>query len=222
MNWFIDFDDTLVLGPNTWAIQTVLPDLIQQNGLTYSPDRLSRLLLEGQRDSAHGAKDTDLLDALFLSMGWPDALKANLIEKVFEQYRPVVFEDTLPFLQRMKAEGQSLYVLSNNNRAAQIAEMLALSSYFDGIFTPKRFEIERGKPHIDIWEHISKVCDVHNAVLIGDDPWSDSVFADACGIRCVIVDRLNRLGSVIGAYRRVRSLGDIAAQPFTSNAKSGR
>src|SRR5260221_8473514 len=104
MNWFIDFDDTLVLGPNTWAIQTVLPELIEQNNLPRNPERLSSLILQSQQEGANGAKDTDLLDNLFRAMGWPDALKANLIERIFDRYKPILFEDTLPFLRRMKAE----------------------------------------------------------------------------------------------------------------------
>src|SRR5437016_681753 len=142
MNWFIDFDDTLALGPNTWAIQTVLPELIEQNDLAHNPERLSSVILQSQKEGANGAKDTDLLDNLFRAMNWPDALKANLIERVFDQYKPVLFEDTLPFLERMKARKQSLNILSNNTHAPQITEMLGLSAYFDHIFTPKSFGLD--------------------------------------------------------------------------------
>ena len=43
MNWFLDFDDTLALGPITWAIQTVLPELIRANALPYDAAKLDGL-----------------------------------------------------------------------------------------------------------------------------------------------------------------------------------
>ncbi|HLY27626.1 MAG TPA: HAD family hydrolase [Aggregatilineales bacterium] len=220
MNWFIDFDDTLVLGPNTWAIQTVLPELIEKNKLPSDRERLRSLILHSQREGANGAKDVDLLDNLFREMGWPDTLKTNLIERVFGQYTPVLFEDVLPFLKRMKADGQSLNILSNNNRAMQIAEMLGLSSYFDHIFTPKKFGLDRGKPHTEIWTYVAQACDVQGATLVGDDPWSDSAFADACGIRCFIVDRLNRLDTVIGSFRLVHTLDEIQVPALGTDYKA--
>src|SRR5258708_29491401 len=209
MTWFLDFDDTLALGPITWAIQTVLPDLIQQNALSYDAARLDSLILDTQRDSIQGAKDTEMLDKVFQAMGWPDSLKTNLLEKVFDQYAPVLFSDSLPFLQRMNAAGQALYILSNNNKAPKIAEALGIAPYLADIFTPKTFALDRGKPHTEIWTCISKVCDVGNAILVGDDPWSDGAFADACGIRCYIVDRLNRLEMISSVYKRVQSLDEI-------------
>src|SRR5262249_4943117 len=134
MNWFLDFDDTLALGPITWAIQTVLPDLIQRNALAYDAAKLDKLVLDTQRDNVQRAKDTEMLDTVFQEMGWPDSLKANLLEKVFDQYTPVLFSDTLPFLQHMTANGQALYILSNNNHAPQIAEALAINQFFAAIF----------------------------------------------------------------------------------------
>ncbi len=220
MNWFLDFDDTLALGPLTWAIQTVLPDLIQKNALSYDAAKLDSLVLDTQRDSVQGAKDTDMLDTVFQAMGWPDSLKANLLEKVFDQYTPTLFSDTLPFLQRMSAAGQALYILSNNNHAPQIAKGLGIAQYLTDIFTPKTFALERGKPHPEIWTCISKNCDVGNAILVGDDPWSDGAFSDACGIRCYIVDRLNRLEMISSVYKRVQSLDEITVQSALSHVKN--
>ena len=35
MNWILDFDDTLAVGPNTWALTVILPELIAANSLPF-------------------------------------------------------------------------------------------------------------------------------------------------------------------------------------------
>src|SRR5258708_35463940 len=117
MQWFLDFDDTRVVGPITWAINTVLPDMIRKNGLTSDPIRFAKALLDGQRQAAEGSDEAQLLEFFFGTMGWPNSLKEALIQEVFDHYTPALFPDALPFLEHLKGFGAPVYILSNNNQA---------------------------------------------------------------------------------------------------------
>jgi FMN phosphatase YigB (HAD superfamily) len=205
---FVDFDDTLVLGPITWAIETVLPDIVRENNLSSDPVKLQESLLKGQEEAANGADEAYLLNALFTSMGWPAHLQRDLAERTFERYVPHLFDDALPFLRRMQNRKQAVYVLSNNNHAAEIAQGLGMAGLLTGFFTPKSCGLERGKPYREIWDFVANRCETKDAMMIGDDPWSDGTFADTCGIACTIVDRLGRFDH-LAHYRRVRSLDEI-------------
>ncbi len=203
--WFVDFDDTLVIGPVTWALETILPRLIAEHNLVSDPRHLDAALLRGQEQAAQGHGEMEILPILFDAMGWDHSLIEPLARDVFEHYIPALFPDTLPFLQRIG----SVYVLSNNNHAPEIAAALGITPYVRKFFTPKRLGVVLGKPHRALWDALRKTCPVDNAVLVGDDPWSDGAFATACTIDCVIVDRLDRFGAVT-TCRRVRSLAEIA------------
>jgi len=202
--WFLDFDDTLVVGPVTWALETVLPAMIRENNLSLDQAQLDASLLLGQEQAASGMGDMEILDVLFSEMGWPHSLKQQLITEVFDHYIPALFGDTLPFLQRMG----SIYVLSNNNHAPDIAAHLGMTPYIKGFFTPKLCGVMVGKPDRALWDFVSDAYDVEGAILVGDDPWSDGTFADECGIDCILVDRLNRFAGM-AQYRRVLSLAAI-------------
>ncbi len=209
-HWFLDLDDTLVVGPVTWMLETGLPTLIRDHDLPLDRGRLDAALLRGQERAAHGHGEVEILDNVFNQMGWRSDLKQQVLREVFDRYAPALFEDTLPFLQR--AGGVS--VISNNNHAPEIAAAVGIAPYIIEYFTPKRRGVEHGKPERDLWDAVcasgSGVSE--GAVLIGDNPWSDGAFAAACGIDCRIVDRLDRFAGLT-PYPRVRSLAEIPGVP---------
>ena len=209
MQFFLDFDDTLVVGPVTWAIQHVFPQMIRVHGLPYSPTALDAALLAGQQGASAGADDTALLDDLFGRLGWPDDLKGYLFNAVFDHYQPSLFDDTLPFLQRLAEHDSPIYVLSNNNHAPDLAHRLGLAPYITAFFTPKLCGVSRGKPHRDIWDTICADYPVKGAILVGDDPWSDGAFAEACGLLCYIVDRMDRFSAIPMIHVRVGTLDEV-------------
>jgi FMN phosphatase YigB (HAD superfamily) len=204
--WFLDLDETLVVGPVSYALETALPTMIRDNNLSLDQARLNAALLWGQEQVASGMGDMEILKVLFDEMGWPHHLKPQLASDVFDHYTPALFNDTLPFLERVG----SIYVLSNNNHAPEIAAQLGITSYIAEFFTPKRCGVSSGKPHRDLWDFVRGSQNVEGALLVGDDPWADGMFANTCGIDCILVDRLDRFAH-LSQYRRVRSLGAIPA-----------
>jgi FMN phosphatase YigB (HAD superfamily) len=192
MQWLLDFDDTLVLGPNTWAFQEVLPDLIRSNNLPYDKALFDEVTLTAQQQANEDVSEDELLDYLFDTLKWPDNLKSELIHRIYTGYQPNLFEDTIPFLDKLHKAGDKIYLVTNNNYAPQIAEKLGLSAYFTSIITPKQAGV-RAKPYRDMWDVLQTTQLLEaDFIMVGDDPWADGSFAQDVGIPCWILDRLDR------------------------------
>jgi FMN phosphatase YigB (HAD superfamily) len=195
MNWLIDFDDTLVNGPITYALQQVFPRFIQEHGLPYDPDHFAAVVLQCQEVASQTGNDARILQDLFQAMGWSQDLQHTLLNDVFESYTPSLFDDAVPFLERLKGGGHTLYILSNNNHAPELAAHMNLASYFEDVFTPELCGVKQGKPHKDIWQILLERGLFQHAadtIIIGDDPWSEGLFSERCGLSCWILDRLKR------------------------------
>jgi FMN phosphatase YigB (HAD superfamily) len=208
MQWFVDFDDTLTIAPTTWAIQTLLPRLIRQHQLPYTDESLYDALLRSQEEAALALSPYPMIESLFTLMGWSQKLKDTLVEEMRERYVPELFDDARPFLQRMKAAGEPIYIVANNNQAPPIAQALGIDVYVDDMFTPHSCGLLRGKPRSEMWDFICERVDIENAIIVGDDPWCDGAFADACDIPCVLVDRWDRFAHFTQYYRCI-SLNEI-------------
>ena len=207
MAFILDFDDTLALGPNTWAFETVLPELIKQHNLPYEPVLFAGVMLKAQEESNLTGDEAAILDYVFGTLGWPDNLKQALVHRVFNEYQPALFPDTLPFLERKK--GETLLMVSNNNYAPQMAEALGIADYFRAIITPKSSG-KSAKPRHDMWEAVKEFVADESVTMIGDDPWSDGLFSQGHGsASCYILDRLNRYTSLQLPYIFVRDLSLI-------------
>jgi FMN phosphatase YigB (HAD superfamily) len=202
--WFLDFDDTLIVGPVSLTLDTVIPKLLKDNHLPLDQEKLDAAAVQGLEDAAQGKTEMQLLNGLFEVMGWPKPLMEQLLHDAFDHYRPVLYPDSLPFLQAVSP----IYIISNNNRAPQFAELLGIMPYIKDIFTPDGSGVERGKPDRDLWDVVSASCEIEDAVMVGDDPWSDGAFAVNCGIEYYMVDRTNRFIKQT-QFRRVHSLMEI-------------
>ncbi len=214
MYWLIDFDDTLVVGPITWALDNVIPALIAEFDLPDDPPRLANAILTAQRQHNQNVDEAAILDDLFTALNWPDAPKKVFVQRIYSGYQPTLFEDALPFLERLQAAGQTVFVVSNNDSAPQLAEMMGISAYFRGIFTPKVCGGVQAKPQRAMWDYLiaqHPIAPPDKITLVGDDPWSDGAFADVCGIQCWILDRMNRFASLHDQhqYQWARSLAEV-------------
>lgn len=211
MHWLLDFDDTLVLGPNTWAFQEVLPDLIRSNNLKYDQALFDEVTLKAQQQANEDVSEEELLNYVFNTLQWPDELKSELIHRVYNGYQPHLFEDAIPFLDYVRERGDKVYLVTNNNYAPQIAEGLGLTDYFVGMITPKQSEA-RAKPHRDMWDALQAKYELEgDIVMVGDDPWADGTFAQTIGIPCWIIDRLVRYSSLHDelSYQWAKTFDDI-------------
>jgi FMN phosphatase YigB (HAD superfamily) len=213
LNWFIAFDVTLASGSVTWALESAFPKLIRENDLPVDEQRLHQALLVAQERSSRETDFGPLLDELFETMGWPLALKKRLVEDIFNSYQPELFDDTLPFLERLRAHNRRVFILSNNPLSLKFIKQLEIEGAIDGMYAPVLHPGARPKPHRDLWDIISVDAGVQpsNSVMVGDDPWADGQFADNCGLPCWIVDRKARFSHLRAqhAYGWVRTLLEI-------------
>lgn len=216
LTWLLDFDDTLASGMTTWGVRWAMPKLMRQHGLSCDPLLLQQAMLTAQEqfNLSLNPDPTPVLDDLFDRLGWPRALQSSLLDDLRTAYRPALFEDTMPFLRRLNQAGRRLYVVSNNPHAPVIARQLGIHELISQFFTPRLYPGAQPKPHPSLWRQILAEVPqtaADRTVMIGDDPWSDGVFAANCGLACWIVDRDDRFGHLPGSYWRVRSLLDIPA-----------
>jgi FMN phosphatase YigB (HAD superfamily) len=212
--WLLDFDETLASGSITQAIQHAFPKFIHEHQLSSNMASLVPLLLTLQQRASQNPDPVPLLDVLFEQMGWPHAYQNQLLEDLWTNYQPVLFEDTVPFLVSLREKQQRIYIVSNNPRTLENAHTVQIKHLVDQIFTPQSCPDTHPKPHRSLWEYIlAHEIDVDPATttVVGDDPWSDGAFADQCGLRCWIVDRLDRFTELRSqnAYQWVRSLNQI-------------
>ncbi len=212
--WFIDFDDTLAIGPITWSVEYVLPKFIEENQLICDLQQLSDAVLVAQSKENQGINHDLILRELFDVMRWPSALQRILYSEVMTNFQPRLFDDAIPFLDYLQEHNQILYVISNNPRSPKIAEKLGIRSYFKGFFIPDQANGIHPKPHRSLWDYVLSLegeITMDEACMIGDDPWSDGQFAENCGLKCWIVDRGLRYRSLLNekSYLWVQSLLEI-------------
>ena len=214
MQWLIDFDDTLVNGPITYALREVFPKFIREHDLSYDETRFMAVVLQCQEIASQTGNDAVILQELFQTMNWSKDLQKTLLQDVFDHYTPSLFADTIPFLDRLKAAGHTLYILSNNNHAAELAAQMDLAPYFSDVFTPELCGVKQGKPHPDIWQVLLETTlfkDLGQVAIVGDDPWSEGLFSERCGMSCWLLDRMNRFSTLYESkpYHWARSLNEV-------------
>jgi len=224
MRWLIDFDDTLAIGYTTWAMQHVIPGMITEYNLTYEETVFSRAMLHAQKQSNQNVDEQVVLDELFIELGWEPKLQKVLISRVYETgYDLKLYEDTLPFLEKlMEQPSNRLLVVSNNNDAPNLAASLGITEYFEAILTPAICG-GKPKPTADMYTYIEDKYPAQNGeetVMVGDDPWSDGDFAKVIGAaNCYLLDRMDRYAVLYPQedYHWVHSLKEILSLNSTTS-----
>lgn len=211
-NWLLDFDETLASGIITWGITRALPNLAREYDLAWDEKLLADALLVAQKHSSEISDPIPLMNEMFDAIGWDRAYQTPLMADLQANYRPEIYPDALPFLQHLREQGCSIFVVSNNKRTPKNVQALELSGLIDQVLTPALCPGCEPKPHRSLWDYlVGAVPDVTltNSVVVGDDPWSEGTFAENCGLPCFLVDRLQRFGDLPAQYQRVSSLSDI-------------
>jgi hypothetical protein len=79
MYWILDFDDTLAVGPNTWAFEVVLPQLIQERNLPYDKALFDSVMLQAQEKANNqDLDDAEVFNFVFQSLNWTHDLRSEL------------------------------------------------------------------------------------------------------------------------------------------------
>lgn len=210
--WLLDFDETLATGSMSWAFNHAFPKLVEKHQLTYDAQQLRELMLVLQQQHSQNVDLPALLHQLFTTMGWPESLQNELFNDLLTGYQPALYDDVLPFLHHLRDQEMRVYVVSNNRRSPDHVRLLGLEAYVHAVFTPHLCPGTQPKPHRSMWDYIraqDTAIDPQTTVVVGDDPWSDGAFADACGLPCWIIDRLQRYDGEGHPYRQVQSLATI-------------
>jgi FMN phosphatase YigB (HAD superfamily) len=213
--WLLDFDDTLVRGGITWALEVAFPALIRDHRLPFDRARFDQLILAAQERGSLEADPRPILDSLFTDMGWPAALGEQFLQDLITTYRPHVYDDAWTFLGRLNVAGHHAYIVSNNPRSPALAHKLGLADLVVQVLTQSICPGSLPKPDRSLWDHVQTLIEPpvpeDSVAIVGDDPWSDGVFAENCGLSCYIVDRSQRFRAMYGAknYRWVSSLSEI-------------
>ncbi len=212
--WLVDFDETLASSNITWAFQKAFPKFIQAHRLNTDTERLASIMLLLQERASQDPDPDPLLHELFEHMDWPKDLMEPLLSDLFQNYQPAPFADTLRFLEQLQRQNERIYIVSNNPRTPKHANLLGLEPLVTRVITPKIDPELQPKPHRSMWDYIianEADIDPQNAVVVGDDPWSDGLFAEACGLECWLIDRMNRFSDYYAQkpYFWVQSLAEV-------------
>lgn len=212
-HWFLDFDDTLASGSITWGYQHAFPKLVRQHQLPFDQAQFHQAFLIAQEQANVSDDMMGILGDLFTKMAWPLDLRQVFISDLLANYQPELFDDTLAFLERLLTAQQDVIILSNNPTVPDLVDRLKLRRYVSAVITPKQCADCQPKPHPSLWHYVlSKYPHISPAssVMVGDDPWSDGLFAENCGLRCYIIDRFKRYDEPKYLYKS--SLLDIPIQ----------
>ena len=213
-HWLIDFDDTLAVADATRALQQIFPAFIKRHELPLEPEAFQAAIHAGQREANDNPDAQALVRRLFQQMDWPLTLVDAFLQELQRTHAPQLFDDARPFLDRLQATEKPIYMLSNNPQSEETARALGIDHYFVAMLTPHHFDGHPRKPQQALWQAIQTAYPQMNAretAIIGDDPWSEGLFADACGLQCWIVDRRGSYADLRAdkPYQWVQSLHEI-------------
>jgi putative hydrolase of the HAD superfamily len=219
-----DFDGTLATrrGETGWSL--LLTELLDEHepGRGITADHLRPFLRDGfpwhRPDIAHpelSEPDTwwghveDLLVAAYNGVGIESARAGKLARLVRPRYVDTsrgwrLYDDTLPVLERLRAEGWRHAILSNHvPELPSMVAALGLSSLIEVVFTSASTGYE--KPNRNAFELALKTCGwPRETWMVGDNPTADVAGAEAAGIPAVLV-RSNQHD----AFRCARDLNDV-------------
>lgn len=137
-------------------------------------------------------------------------------QKLVDEFRPApvsLFEDTIPALEQLKAEGITMVAMSNCTPwEAGGLEALGLGRYLKDIFYS--YAIGAAKPDPAMFRHVQKALgeSPDNIVHVGDSRIADIDGARAVGWQAVLLDRAgewNGPRSTSGDVPVIRSLREL-------------
>lgn len=205
----------------TWILEYGIPKLIHENQLPYDQDVFFQAIDAAQREAVHNFDSMTILRRLFDVLGWSNpGYYYSLLQDMQENYYPVLFDDTLVFLEYLYVLRHDVYIISNALTTPRLVNEMGLSPYIREVFTPGKTGGTRRKPHRDIWDYILAnypTVTPETSRMVGNNPWTDGAFAESCGLSFWLLDRVYRFtNSDEQQHRRVSSLIDIPVEAGSS------
>lgn len=202
---FWDFDGTLALRPGMWrgCLTETLDE--HQPGHAITPEELRPFLKDGfpwhRPDIAHPelcepeawwTNVEELLARSYRGVGICDSRATELARLARHRYVDAsigwqLYDDTVPTLERLHADGWTHVILSNHvPELAQLVDSLGLSGLIDTVFSSAVTGYE--KPNREAFEIALRYCDFPRRVwMVGDNPTADVRGAEDVGIPAILV-----------------------------------
>lgn len=176
------------------------------------------LTAEGVDHSAHSAAEAvynaEVRSRLHIArlahagaVGDLDLVAARICELECDPVHFEVYEDTVPALERLKAAGLRVGIVSNHVwRLPEVVDGLGLGGYVDHVLTSAR--VGYRKPHPAIYRAALEAAGVppEAALFVGDSVSHDVDGPRAAGMRAVLIDR----GGRNGHREAIRTLDELA------------
>ncbi len=139
----------------------------------------------------------------------------DFYDALFREYPPRkewrLYDETIPFLDKLKASGMKIGLLSNWDLAARdILDNLGLTKYFDSIVISSEIEIE--KPAKEAFLH--SLNDIKSSpqesFYVGDNYYDDVKGGNQVGLKVLLINRTEKpSGHKEGDFIEISSLMDI-------------
>ncbi len=145
----------------------------------------------------------------------PDDLPASVLDALRDTFRHreawEAFDDVVPTLEALPADGVSLGAVSNwDSRLPAVLERLELSAFFETVTVSSLEGVEKPDPMIFHRALESAGAQADLSIYVGDIPEIDLEGARAAGLRGVLIDRDGRLDPALGAIADLRVLPRLA------------
>lgn len=104
-------------------------------------------------------------------------------------------EKNNPFLEKLKAKGYNLYILSNTN-AIHVEYLEPMAKWREGLFTKKYYsqQIHLRKPDRECFEYVIRDAEINpEETLFIDDRPENIAGAESCGIKTINLTDINDL-----------------------------
>jgi len=131
---------------------------------------------------------------------------ARLCELECDPAEYEVYEDTLPALERLKAAGLRIGIVSNHVwRLPEVIDALGVGGYVDCVLTSARVGYRKPHPRIYQMAIEAVACRPEAALFVGDSVSHDVEGPRAAGMRAVLIDRSGRYSD----REAIRSLAEL-------------
>lgn len=147
---------------------------------------------------------TEYLKALVERLAVPEATRLEVMQRVARGFGDItlwsrVLAETPPFLEKLRAQGYRLGVISNSiGTMEQQLERVGLARHFEIIIDSALVGVE--KPHPEIFRHALERAGLEpaQAAFVGDTNATDMGGAHLAGLRGILIDR-------VGAYPDIQT-----------------